>query len=122
LSNITDIPSNPVALAIDIPEIYFVTKSTDIFGILKEPYGISCLTSGVLPIISKIIEKHVINSFYEYLSENHLITSSQSGFRPIHSCETAFNCLIDRWLRNIDQGKLNWPKSRLATCNEMIFR
>jgi hypothetical protein len=60
----------------------------------------------VLPIISKIIEKHVINSFYEYLSENHLITSSQSGFRPIHSCETAFNCLIDRWLKNIDQGKL----------------
>jgi hypothetical protein len=61
----------------------------------------------VLPIISKIIEKHVFNSFDEYLSENHLIiTSSQSGFRPKHSCETALNCLIDRWLKNIDQGKL----------------
>lgn len=60
----------------------------------------------VLPIISQIIEKHVFNSFYEYLSENHLITSSQSGFRPNHSCETALNCLIDRWLKNIDQGKL----------------
>ena len=60
----------------------------------------------VLPIISKIIGKHVFNSFYEYLSENHLITSSQSGFRPKHSCETALNCLIDRWLKNIDQVKL----------------
>ena len=45
----------------------------------------------VLPIISKIIEKHVLNSFYEYLSKNHLITSSQSGFRPKHSCKTALN-------------------------------
>ena len=60
----------------------------------------------VLPIISKIIEKHVFNSFYEYLSENHLITSSQSGFRPKHSCETALNCLIGRWLKKSDQGKL----------------
>ena len=77
-------------------------------------------TVSVLPIISKIIEKHVFNSFYEYLwvfmsilwvfyeylSENHLITSNQSGFRPKHSCETALNCLIDRWLKNSDQGKL----------------
>ena len=52
----------------------------------------------VLPIVhvSKIIEKHVFNSFYEYQSEKHLITSSQSGIRPKHSCETALNCLIDR--------------------------
>jgi hypothetical protein len=60
----------------------------------------------VLPIIGIIIEKHVFNSFYEYLSENHLITSSQSGFRPKHSCETALNWLVDRWLKNIDKGKL----------------
>lgn len=60
----------------------------------------------VLPIISKIIEKHVFTSFYEYLSENHLITSSQSGFRPTHSSEATLNCLINRWLKNIDPGKL----------------
>jgi hypothetical protein len=35
-------------VTVDIPEICFVTKSTDIFGILKEPYGISCSTSGSL--------------------------------------------------------------------------
>ena len=60
----------------------------------------------VLPIVSKIIERHVFNSFYEYLSENSLITKCQSGFRPKHSCETALNELIDRWLKHIDEGKL----------------
>ena len=60
----------------------------------------------VLPIVSKIIERHVFNSFYEYLSENGLITKCQSGFRPKHSCETALNELIDRWLKHIDEGKL----------------
>ena len=80
----------------------------------------------VLPIISKIIEKHVFNSFYEYLSENHLITSSQSGFRPKHSCETALNCLIDRWLKNIDQGKLTGvlfidPSKAFDTVNHNVL-
>ena len=36
----------------------------------------------VLPIVSKILERHVFNAFYEYLSNNKLITCSQSGFRP----------------------------------------
>lgn len=60
----------------------------------------------VLPIVSKILERHVFNSFYEYLSVNNLITNCQSGFRPKHSCETVLTSLIDRWLKNIDQGKL----------------
>jgi hypothetical protein len=58
-----------------------------------------------------------------YLSENHLITSSQSGFRPIHSCETAFNCLIDRWLRNIDQGKLTGVYIRIfQTFRRIVYK
>lgn len=60
----------------------------------------------VLPIVSKIIERHVFNAFYDYLSNNKLITNCQSGFRPKHSCETALNSLVDRWLKHIDDGKL----------------
>jgi hypothetical protein len=50
----------------------------------------------VLPIISKIIEKHVFNSFDEYLSENHLIiTSSQSGTDlSVTSCEVSFAYIV----------------------------
>ena len=62
----------------------------------------------VLPIVSKILERHVFNAFYEYLSNNKLITCSQSDFRPKpkYSCETALNSLVDRWLKHIDDGKL----------------
>ena len=48
----------------------------------------------------------LFNSFYEYLSETCLITKCQSELRPKHSCETALNKLIDRWLKHIDEGKL----------------
>ena len=60
----------------------------------------------VLPFVSKILEIRVFNAFYEYLSNNKLIICSQSGFRPKHSCETALNNLVDRWLKHIDGGKL----------------
>lgn len=53
-----------------------------------------------------MLERHVFNAFYEYLSNNKLITCNQSGFRPKHSCETALNSLVDRWLKHIDDGKL----------------
>jgi hypothetical protein len=59
----------------------------------------------VFPIVSKILERNVFNAFYEYLSNNKLITCTQSGFRPKHSCETALNSLADRWLKHIDDGK-----------------
>jgi retron-type reverse transcriptase len=60
----------------------------------------------ILPIVSKIIERHVFNFFYEYLSTNKLVTDSQSGFRPSHSCKTALNGLTDKWFKNMDDGKL----------------
>ena len=37
----------------------------------------------VLPIISKIIERHVFNSFYDYLNANHLLTEHQSGLNVL---------------------------------------
>jgi hypothetical protein len=36
----------------------------------------------ILPCVSKILERHAFNSFYDFLSENSLITDCQSGFRP----------------------------------------
>ena len=60
----------------------------------------------VLPVVGKIIERHVHNSFYEYLNENNLINKRQSGFREKHSCETALHSIIENWLHNIDSGNL----------------
>ena len=43
----------------------------------------------VLPVLSKIIERHFHDSLYDFLNENNLIYSRQSGFRRKHSTETA---------------------------------
>ena len=39
----------------------------------------------VLPVLSKVIERHVHDSLYSYLTEKNLIYPRESGFRKNHS-------------------------------------
>ena len=43
----------------------------------------------VLPAISKVFERVVINQLYDYMHKNKLLYVSQYGFRKIHSTELA---------------------------------
>ena len=52
----------------------------------------------VLPILSKIYERHILKHLSAYLENHNLISSSQSGFRKNHSCNTAVHHLITKWL------------------------
>ena len=61
----------------------------------------------VLPICSKIIERHVYDHYYEYLTRHHLLLDQQSGFRKHHSCQTVMIKLTDYFIENIDKGELN---------------
>ncbi len=60
----------------------------------------------VLPVVSKILERHVHNHLYNFLSSHNLITDSQSGFRPLHSTSTALIKLYDDLLTNMNNGQL----------------
>ena len=60
----------------------------------------------ILPILSKIIEKHVIKHVFAYLNKYGLLHESQSGFRKNHSCNTALIYLVNKWLNNIDKGEI----------------
>ena len=60
----------------------------------------------ILPTLSKLIEKHVHNSFIEFLNYYKLLCKSQSGFRKNHSCESALVHMIDKWLQGLNDGKL----------------
>ena len=44
----------------------------------------------LLPIFSKIFERLIFNSFYNYLIAHDLLTHCQSGFRPGDSCSNRF--------------------------------
>ena len=60
----------------------------------------------ILPVLSKVLEKHVHESLSEFLHQHELLHQTQSGFRAQHSCETALINIVDLWLNAIDNGKM----------------
>ena len=61
----------------------------------------------VLPVLSKIIERHVHDALYSYLCDNNLIYSKQSGFWKRHNTETALIGIIDELLFNLDKDRMS---------------
>ena len=61
----------------------------------------------VLPVLSKITERHTHDALYGYLTDNNLIYPRQSGFRKRHSTETALIQIIDELLFNLDKNKIS---------------
>ena len=61
----------------------------------------------VLPLISKIFEKNSYSQYYDYLQDNRLLNTYQSGFRSMHSTLTALLETTNNWSINIDNGLLN---------------
>ena len=61
----------------------------------------------VLPVLSKIIERHVHNHLSEYLNVYDLIYKNQSGFRKQYSTETALAYIVDTLLFNLDKNHIN---------------
>ena len=60
----------------------------------------------ILPILSKVLERVEFNQLYYYLNSNGLINVYQSGFRPLHSTETALLNTTDDWLGEFDKGNV----------------
>ena len=60
----------------------------------------------ILPVVSKILEKHVSSTFYTFLNENNLLNPKQSGFRTQHSCQTALTLMTEEWLNAMHKGEL----------------
>ena len=61
----------------------------------------------ILPILSKIVERHVHEHLFEYLTAHNLIYKHQSGIRKQHSTESALAFMIDTLLFNLDKNRIN---------------
>ena len=61
----------------------------------------------VLPVTSKLIEKHISRHIYQYLAKYNLLHDAQSDFRSNNSCQTALINIIDIWIEEMNNGNVN---------------
>ena len=59
----------------------------------------------VLPILSKILEKHVFTHLYDFLQKHKLLADSQFGLRKQNSCRAALLTLTEKMYKGINKGK-----------------
>ena len=82
----------------------------------------------VLPILSKILEKHVASSLSVFLRDNNLLYELQSAFTSGHSTETALIRLTDQILKNMDNDEVTtlvfyrFPKSFWCDWSRTSFK
>ena len=60
----------------------------------------------ILPTLSKVLEREVESQLREHVTKYDLLPDTQSGFRPLHSCETALLNITDDILRGTDEKKV----------------
>ena len=61
----------------------------------------------ILPVLSKLLERHVAVSLLTWLTKHNLLFNNQSSYRPNFSWITALIKLVDDLLLDIDKGSLN---------------
>ena len=61
----------------------------------------------VISVIAKGFERIVYDQLYNFLSNEDIISTHQSGFRSLHSTVTALLKATDNWAFNIDRGNVN---------------
>ena len=57
----------------------------------------------VLPVLSKLLERHICDHLCDFLTSNGILYKLQSGFRKSFSTETTLIRLIDELLLNLDK-------------------
>ena len=70
-------------------------------------FRISTKPCYLLAVLFKVIERHVHDPLYSYLTENNLIYPRQSRFRKNHATDTALIQIIPDLLFNFDTHRVS---------------
>ena len=87
------------------PSILKNAKVSPIFKSGEQCIPTNHRSTSVLPVISKVIEKHI--SRHQHLVKYNLLHDAQSGFRSNHSCQTALINIMDTWIEERNNGNVN---------------
>ena len=62
-----------------------------------------------LSLLSRVLEKIVLNQFNEHCEKHNLLPDYQSAYRKNYSCETASVKIVNDMLHNMEDQKLTAP-------------
>ena len=88
------------------PDLLKIAKVTPLYKKGKNSLLENYRPISLLPSVSKVFERIMHNQIYEYFENSKLLYRSQYGFRRGHSTELAALELVDKILKEMDQGKI----------------
>ena len=81
-------------------------KSSVVIPVPKQSASISSPSNyrpiSLLPLVSKLLERHVFNWLYKYCQSHNILHNNQFGFRPSFSTESALITTTHSWFSLLD--------------------
>ena len=88
------------------PNDWKTTRMTPIFKEGNKSDKSNYRPISVLPVISRLFEKLVLNQLYQYLDHKGLLSLNQSGFKRLHSTVTCLLKNTGDWKTGLDSGQM----------------
>ena len=87
------------------PQAFKIAKVLPVFksGDTSDPSNYRPIS--ILPILSKILERHLKHHLQSHFTKYDLFHRNQNGFREKHSCHTMLTNIIEEWHLNINNNK-----------------
>ena len=89
------------------PTQWKLARVTPIFKEGDHQVALNFRPISILPVLSKLLERHVAVSLLTWLTKHNLLLNNQSSYQPNFSCITALIKLVDDLLSDIDKVSLN---------------
>ena len=88
------------------PDAWKIAKVKPLFKMGSKTYSLNYEPKSLLPLLSKVFERVVLDQTKELLSLNKILYDYQSGFRKNHSTDTYLSFLNYKILKGFDYGLL----------------